>query len=81
MGVTLGYIEPMNKNTTAMIEIKDPADKNNILVFRKTNQPAGLQPVGIIHCFCATEWEAIGAAGNHIGWFISKKEALKSLVA
>jgi hypothetical protein len=71
----------MSKNTTAMIEIKDPANKYNILVFRKQGQPANLQPVGIIHCFCATEWEAIGAAGNHIGWFISKKEALKSLVA
>lgn len=71
----------MSKNTTAMIEIKDFADKNNIFVFRKTNQTAALQPVGVIHCFSATEWQAIGAAGNFIGWFISKKEALKSLAA
>jgi len=61
------------KNT---IQIKDFANKNQILVFTKS-----MQPLGIVHCLAATEWEAISAEGSHIDWFTSKAAAIKALTA
>lgn len=60
-----------------LIKITDPADKNSKMIFSVV---AGkLSPLGIVHCFSATEWKAFDSAGNFINWFESEKQATAAL--
>jgi hypothetical protein len=56
------------------IQIKDFANKNQIMIFT-----SAMQPLGMVHCLARTEWEAISAEGMHIDWYTSKAEAIKAL--
>ena len=60
-----------------LIKITDPADKNSKMIFSVVG--GKLSPIGIVHCFSATEWKAFDAAGNFINWFESEKQATAAL--
>jgi hypothetical protein len=60
------------------IQIQDPCDKNNTLVYVSSN--GKLIARGIIHCICGCEWEALDANGNQIDFFTSKRAALAALM-
>jgi hypothetical protein len=60
-----------------LIQIQDFANKYQTMVFTTS-----MQPLGMIHCLAATEWEAIAYDGNrHIGWFTTKSAAIAALTA
>ena len=56
------------------IQIADPANKNQLFIYT-----GAMQPVGIVHCFSATEWQAFNAEGVFVDWFTSKKAAIAAI--
>ena len=59
---------------TRTIEIKDWADKNTTFILSAENKP-----LGRVHQFAPSEWQAFGADGEFIDWFTSKKDAKAAL--
>jgi len=57
-----------------MITITDPANKNQLFIYTRA-----MQPVGWIHCFSKTEWQAFKEDGTFVDWFTSKKAAIAAI--
>lgn len=57
-----------------MITTIDPGNKHNTFIFTRA-----LQPVGWVHCFSKTEWQAFKPDGTFVDWFTSKKAAIAAL--
>jgi len=57
-----------------MITIPNFPGKHDTAAYTKD-----MEPLGRVHCECATEWAAYGADGNFIDWFGSKKKAMEAL--
>jgi hypothetical protein len=57
-----------------MITLTDWTDKHNTLIFTRA-----MEPIGWVHCFSKTEWQAFKPDGTFIDWFTSKKAAMAAL--
>jgi len=66
-----------NQKKMKLIKIKDPVDKNSKMIFSVVGNK--LSPLGIIHCFSATQWQAFDSDGKFINWFESEKQATAAL--
>ena len=62
-----------------IITTPDFANKNQLFVFAVSNQQ--MTELGMVHCFCRTEWSAHKADGTFIDWFTSKKAAIAAILA